>query len=206
MAFRTVRIRLFNMTNNSLTMEGDHLDHGEFTDHFSPPPTIIPDQLAEWRAESAGFMTGTEGEVTYTVDGTGDKVNLGWDNPAVGKTTFPYGITNANDGPSDFVFFTLHYAFDGSVERIPGEHTPLLVVTSGDLNEGTEIILPVPVGQQSNPHAWCDLGIRNKREPVSVTRWFKALGLDPSQGLRTIFNIGDAPNRIDVKELIELPV
>ncbi len=78
MAFRSIRMRLFNMTNNSLTKTADHLEHGIFTDPFSPPPTIIPDQLAEWRAESGGDIpligsigTGTEGSVDYRVDGLG---------------------------------------------------------------------------------------------------------------------------------------
>src|SRR5258708_6694157 len=119
MAFRSVRMRLFNMTNNSLTKTADHLDHGIYTDPFSPPSTIMPDQLAEWRGESGGDIpiigsigTGTQGTVDYRVDGPGDIVHFHWDNPAVGNTFFRFTPTNANGGPSDFVFFTLRFAFD----------------------------------------------------------------------------------------------
>lgn len=195
------------MTNNSLTMDGDpQLDHGEFTDHFSPPPTIIPDQLAEWRAESGGDIpiigaigTGTEGEVNYRVDGPGDKVTLQWDNPAVGNTFFGFTTANGNDGPSDFVFFYLHFAFNGAVEPPPGQLNPLIAVSQGDL-DGAGLIFPLPAQEHIKPHAWFDIGLRNKREPVSIGRWLKALGEDPSQGLKAIF-LG---RRVSVKELIEL--
>ena len=141
----------------------------------------MPDQLAEWRVESGGegipiidtFLQGTEGWVEYKIDSTGDKIRLGWDLPAVGRTGFPHSITGANGGPSDFVWFTLHLAFDGSREPPPGQLNPLVAVVQGDLNEGTELILPIPVGNHNDAHAWFDIGIRDIREPVSVRRWLK---------------------------------
>ena len=47
MAFRSVRMRIFNMSGASLAKTGDQLDHGEFTDSFQPPETIAPNQPAD---------------------------------------------------------------------------------------------------------------------------------------------------------------
>src|SRR5436190_7068902 len=101
MAFREVRMRLFNMSGGSLVKINDHLDHGVFTDTFAPPPAITSDQLAEWRAESGGDIpvigsvgTGTEGNVDYRVEGPGDVVRFHWDNPAVGNTFFGFEVTD----------------------------------------------------------------------------------------------------------------
>ncbi|WP_448283008.1 hypothetical protein [Phormidesmis priestleyi] len=189
------------MTNSSLTKIADHLEHGEFTNPFQPPTIILPDQKAEWRAESAGIFTGTEGSVDYQVDGSGDKVHFEWDNPAVGNTFFGFPPpTQTNGTPSDFVFFTIHLATDGSVEPDPVLGPRVLAVTQGD-TDGAGIILPLPGQKGIKPHAWFDIGIRNKRDPVSVSRWLKALGIDPTQGIRTILL-----KKFSVKELIELPL
>lgn len=208
MAFRSVRMRLFNMTNSSLIKIADHLEHGEFTNPFQPPTTILPDQMAEWRAESAGdipiigsILTGTEGIVDYQVDGSADKVRFEWANPAVGNTFFGFPPpTQSNGTPSDFVFFTIHFATDGSVEPDPVLEPRVFAVTQGDI-DGAGIILPLPGQERISPHAWFDIGIRNKRDAVSVKRWLKALGIDPTQGIRTILL-----RKFSVKELIELPL
>lgn len=199
MAFRSVRMRLFNMTSNSLTKTFEHLDHGIFTDPFSPPSTVVPDQLAEWRGESSGILTGTQGRVEYTVDGSGDIISLAWDNPAAGNTFF--GFTINNNGPSDFVWFSLHFAFDGAAAPPPGQLNPLFAVSQGD-QDGAGLIFPFPGQEELKPHAWFDIGLRNKQEPVSVQRWFKAIGGDPSQGLAAAFS----GRSVDVKQLIELPI
>jgi len=196
------------MTNSSLTKIADHLEHGEFTNSSQPPTIILPDQMAEWRAESAGdipiigsILTGTEGSVSYQVDGSGDKVHLEWDNPAVGNTFFGFPPPLQTNGtPSDFVFFTIHFATDGSVEPDPVLGPRVLAVTQGD-TDGAGIILPLPGQEAIKPHAWFDIGIRNRRDPVSVRRWLKALGIDPAQGIRTILL-----RKFSVKELIELPL
>lgn len=209
MAFRDVRMILFNMTNNSLTRVYEHLNHGIYTDPFSPPSTIVPDKRAEWRGESGGdipiigsVLTGTEGSVDYGVDGPGDIVHFYWDNPAVGKTEFRFSTSNVNGGPSDFVFFALSFAYDGSVEPTPGQDPPLFAVTQGDA-QGQSLIFPIPVGQPILPHAIFLIGLRNKREPISVRRWLKAIDVDPPNGsLRAVF----PGRRFNVKELIELPV
>lgn len=209
MAFRSVRIRLFNMTSNTLTLTFTHLDHGIFTDQWFPPLTIAPDQLAQWRGESGGgdipiignIGTGTEGNVDYKVDGLGDLIRFHWDNPAVGNTFFGFEATDAIGGPSDLTFFTLHFAFDGSAEPPPGQLQPLFAVSQGDL-DGSGLIIPFPGQKEIKPHAWFDIGLRNKREPLNVRRWLKALGADPSQGLKVLF-----PGRsVDLKELAELPI
>lgn len=210
MAFREVRMRLFNMTSNTLLKINDHLDHGVFTDAFAPPPTIRSDELAEWRAESGGDIpiigsigTGTEGNVDYRVEGRpGDVVRFHWDNPTIGNTFFGFEVTDANGGlSSDFTFFALHFGFDGSVEPPPGQLNPLFAVSQGDL-DGSGLIIPVPGQERLNPHAWFDIGLHNRREPVSLRTWIRAIGEDPNRSLREIFG-GRA---VDVKELISLPI
>jgi len=200
---------MFNMTNSSLTKVGDHLDHGDFTAPFFPPQTIIPDQLAEWRGESAGdvpiigsILTGTEGTVDYQVDGRSDRVHFGWVNPAVGNTFFDFPGPRDANGPSDFVFFPIHFGTDGSVEPPPGQDNPVVSVTQGGLGDenGISTVLPLPFQDRLFEHAWFEVGLRNKQDPVSVKRWLKALGIDPSQGLRAI-----GLKRFSVRQLLELP-
>lgn len=206
MAFRSVRMRLFNMTSNTLRKTEDHLDHGEYVDSFGLPETIVPDQLAEWQAESKDLsvLTGTEGNVDYQVDDRGDKIHLEWTNPAVGNTFFGYGRPFQADGsPSaDFVFFTLHFFVPGVVDPDPGQDPPVFAGTQGDIgpDAGTGVILPFPSQEGLKPHAWFDIGIRNKREPVSLRRWLKAVGIDPSLGLRA-FKL----KKISLRQLVELP-
>jgi hypothetical protein len=196
-------MRLFNMTSDPLVKISEHLDGGEFTNPFQPPQTILPGQFGEWRAESAGIGTGTEGSVDYEVEGKGDRIHFGWDNPAVGKTTFPSTPpTRADGSPSDYVFFAIHLGLDMSVEPDPVTGPQVVVVTQGDQdNDG--VLLPIPFAGQgpASPHAFFGIGIRNRREPISLRSWFKALHLDLSQGLGQIL----IPH-LSVRRLVELPV
>ena len=202
MAFRSVRMRLFNMTSNTLTKVADQLNHGEYS--FAPPATIVQGQRAEWQAESedSTFLVGTVGNVDYRVDGRGDRIKMGWDNSAVGPTRFPVSI-EADGRPSDFVFFTLHLAIRGDVDPDPGQDPPVFAVTQGDIgpDAGTGLILPFPGQKNPQPHAWFDIGVRNRREPVDVGRWLRALGIDPSQGTEAILL-----KKVDVNQLINLPL
>jgi Aegerolysin len=204
MAFRSVRMELFNMTSDTLTKTSEKLDHGEFTNPFQPPQTISPGQLAEWRAESGGVIpiigsigTGTEGSVDYEVSGKGDRIRFEWDNPAVGNTFFRFSPpTRADGGPSDFVFFATHIALDESVEPDPVFGAPVVAVTQGDIDDDG-VILPLPGQAGIKPHAWFDVGIRNRREPISVRTWLRAVGIP---------RLGDIliPH-FSVRKLIELP-
>jgi hypothetical protein len=207
MPFRTVRMTLFNMTNDSLDKTSDHLDHGAFTDPFQPPQEILPDQFGQWRAESDGvipilgsLLTGTDGSVDYVVRNKGDQIHFDWDNPAVGKTTFkfpaPIGAANAS---SDYVFFPIHIALDLSKEPDPVLGAPVVAVFEGDVDDDG-LILPLPGQETIRPHAFFAVGLRNRRDPVSLRRWFKALNLDPRQGLRQLLI-----KHISVRALLELP-
>ncbi len=91
MAARSVRCFLSNQTDNSLFYVSDHHDHGQFTDPWYPPAVIKPGEIGQWRTESDGFMTGTEGNARYStavVDGSGNAhtefIESHWDNPFVG--------------------------------------------------------------------------------------------------------------------------
>jgi hypothetical protein len=206
MAFRSVRMELFNMTSDTLAKTSHHLDHGEFTNPFQPPQTIAPDQLADWRAESAGDIpiigsigTGTEGSVDYEVIGRGDRIHFKWSNPAVGKTVFRFPPpTRADGGPSDFMFFATGFAFDGSVEPDPVKGPRVIAVTQGDVDNKDVIILPIPVGEPIFPHAHFGVGLRNRREPISVRRWLTAVNIP---------HLGDILlKNFSVRSLIELPL
>ncbi|WP_405535291.1 hypothetical protein OG426_54930 (plasmid) [Streptomyces canus] len=124
-------------------------------------------------------MTGTEGKVTYRMPG-GESVTIGWANPAVGNTFFSFQIA---DSGGNFVFFSRHFAFN------PGEepNAPLYVVTQGDM-DGSGQIIPLPFQEHLKPHAWFDIGIRDRREPVRLGRWLRSVGQNPSGGLRAIQN------------------
>jgi hypothetical protein len=210
MSFRNVKMRVFNMTSHSLTKIAEHLEHGEFTDPFSPPDTIMPDQFGEWRAESAGdipiigsILTGTEGSVDYQVDGREDRIHFEWTNPAVGNTFFGFPPpTQANGGPSEFIFFPLHFGLVANVEPAPGSDPQVIAVTQGDIDATGDhigLILPFPGQEDIKPHAFFDVGLRDKQEPVSIRRWFKAVGLDPKVGLKDFLL-----KHISFKQLIEL--
>jgi hypothetical protein len=197
-------MELFNMTSDTLTKTSDHLVHGEFTNPFQPPQTISPDQLADWRAESAGDIpiigsigTGTEGSVDYEVIGQGDRIHFEWSNPAVGKTVFSFPPpTRADGSPSDFVFFATSFALDESVEPDPVKGPRVVAVTQRDLDDDG-IILPIPVGQPINPHALFGVGLRNRRKPISVRTWLRAVGIPRLQDILS--------PHFSVRELIELP-
>lgn len=87
MATRSTRITLVNDTDEDLTLTSSSLDHGEWSDGFESPVNIGPHAAAVFQSESAGFMTGTEGTVTYAIGGDGDEITVHWDNPFAGSNT-----------------------------------------------------------------------------------------------------------------------
>jgi triacylglycerol esterase/lipase EstA (alpha/beta hydrolase family) len=87
MAARSTHVTLTNRTGKNLTKTNDSLDHGIWTDR---PPLLIGDR-GEWESESDGFLTGTEGRVTYGIDGGGE-VRLHWDNPFVGSNSYDQSV------------------------------------------------------------------------------------------------------------------
>lgn len=92
MAARSVLCNLVNQTGEPLTLVGPpQLDHGIFTPGQEPPRSCAGS--AVWSAESDGFMTGTEGRVTYR--GPSGSVTLYWNNPFIGGND--YGATPDGD-------------------------------------------------------------------------------------------------------------
>jgi len=90
MAARSVACTLINQTGEPLTLEGPpQLDHGILTPGQAPPPSC--DGSASWSAESEGFMTGTEGRLTYR--GPSGKVTVFWNNPFVGGNDYNMTLT-----------------------------------------------------------------------------------------------------------------
>jgi hypothetical protein len=86
MAARSVDCTLVNKTGEALSFSSADasLDHGIFSPGREPPPKC--DASAAWAGESDGFMTGTEGKVTYR--GPSGAVTLQWNNPFVGGNDY----------------------------------------------------------------------------------------------------------------------
>ena len=86
MAARSVKVLFRNYSNKKLIKIDEGLDHGIWVS--TPPNSIDPTQTADWKSESAGFMTGTEGWVIYRPEGVGKDIRLHWDNPFVGSNSY----------------------------------------------------------------------------------------------------------------------
>ena len=91
MPARTARCIFFNQTNLDMTLvSSDDLVHGDYTGSWHPPKVIKGGSRAEWRSESDGVLTGTEGYLTYSIavpdqaNGHTEFVKIHWDNPYIG--------------------------------------------------------------------------------------------------------------------------
>ncbi len=71
MAARSTDVVFHNQTDFALVKVEDGLDHGIWTDPWQPPGVIGPHADGEWRSESDGVLTGTEGHVRYRVGSSG---------------------------------------------------------------------------------------------------------------------------------------
>ena len=71
MAARSTDVVLHNHTDFALVKIEDSLDHGIWTDPWQPPGVIGAHSDGEWRSESDGVLTGTEGHVRYRLGSTG---------------------------------------------------------------------------------------------------------------------------------------
>lgn len=99
MAERSVKVTMENWTGRGWTRQNQSLRHGSWMNNngFTPPEalpkvSINPDGdpvpgVAERGSESDGFMTGTEGDVTYANE-QGASLKIGWNNPFVGGNAF----------------------------------------------------------------------------------------------------------------------
>lgn len=89
MATRSTRILFHNQTNYSLVKIEEGLQHGEWTNPWKPPDLISPNNNTEWRSESDGLATGTEGSVKYGINNGEDaSVYIHWDNPFSGTNKY----------------------------------------------------------------------------------------------------------------------
>src|SRR6266542_5106863 len=89
MAARSTRIIFHNQTEFSLVKTEVELPHGEWTDPWQPPDLITPNSDTEWRSESGGFFTGTEGSVRFGINnGENASAYVHWDNPYSGSNIY----------------------------------------------------------------------------------------------------------------------
>jgi hypothetical protein len=99
MAARSVDVLFRNATPSRLVRQNYRLLHGIWGP--PPPPEIAPSAEVQWRSESSGFMTGTEGEVIFGLP-SGDQVRFHWNNPYYGSNTYqevaPGGYTISHAG------------------------------------------------------------------------------------------------------------
>jgi hypothetical protein len=96
---RSVRVVLLNQTGNRLHFADASASHGDWAGNL--PGLIAPGAYGEWQTNSGGFMTGTEGDAHYTLEGVGD-VRVHWDNPFFGENSYsssaPRGYTVESSG------------------------------------------------------------------------------------------------------------
>lgn len=146
MAARTVRCIFNNRTSETITKTTENVNWGIITDPWAIPSSIGPGQTAEWRTESDGFMTGTEGFAHFIVsDGTAqNNLVAHWDNPFFGPNNCSMDVTMDFTGaPStSFVWkcgiLTAYYPnlvkmLEGDIEAwIDGILFPPYIITNGN--------------------------------------------------------------------------
>jgi hypothetical protein len=112
-AARSTHLVIQNETSKTMFFVRGRVAHGRVTSR--PPSAIPPGGSGELRAESHGFMTGTEGYVAYRLDGVSGEANFHWDNPFYGSNSASdsgppgYATTHlGNHGNRTVVFFEIH--------------------------------------------------------------------------------------------------
>ncbi|MEU0381938.1 aegerolysin family protein [Streptomyces cyaneofuscatus] len=86
-AARSTQVKLINYSGTNLVKTWDELPHGCWTTDMLPPDTVANGAQPIWQSESCGFMTGTEGKVTYALPGGGE-VRMHWNNPYSGSNSY----------------------------------------------------------------------------------------------------------------------
>ena len=87
MSARSVTAQLQNTTDLPLMLLSAKLSHGAWSQNMYPPTDISGNSNGAWASQSDGFMTGTEGTLTYMLAGAG-QVTLHWDNPFAGSNKY----------------------------------------------------------------------------------------------------------------------
>jgi hypothetical protein len=95
-------VHVKNLSGCRLKVTDMGLEHGKWTPLVHPDlgdtddglPPGRSEAMHGWRSQSDGFLTGTEGTVTFTTEGCCDcrfgrkKVKLRWDNPYWGRNGY----------------------------------------------------------------------------------------------------------------------
>ncbi|MCP9956601.1 aegerolysin family protein [Streptomyces sudanensis] len=87
-AARSTTVSLTNNSGTLLTRAGSNLHWGVWSDGLLPPSMVQPGVTAKWGSESEGLMTGTEGEVTFDVAGSSNRLRVYWNNPYWGSNSY----------------------------------------------------------------------------------------------------------------------
>jgi hypothetical protein len=91
------RSAIIHLTNNSpctLIFDDKTLWHGVWIKGGLPPTVIPPGAIGTFGSESSGFMTGTEGDVAYSLEYCPDGrynnawIEVYWDNPYFGANSW----------------------------------------------------------------------------------------------------------------------
>lgn len=96
---RTVACTLHNRSKHALMLDNAELIRGDFTS--APPAMIEAGASGEWATTSAGFMTGTEGLIAYTLDRPDARFIVSWSNPFIGDNTFTQRYEPGATAPQD---------------------------------------------------------------------------------------------------------
>jgi hypothetical protein len=111
MAARSTAVVFHNETDFILIKIEEDLPHGQWTDPWQPPQTIPSRSTSEWRSESDGIATGTQGSIRLSAqNGNGLSVYFHWDNPFDG--------TNSYHQFTDAEFEVFHTGGDGNDARV----------------------------------------------------------------------------------------
>lgn len=170
MAARSVQCQLSNQTDAPFHYVSDHHEHGQFTDPWYPPAVIEPGAIGEWRTESDGFMTGTEGNVRYSTsvpDANGGHVEFiecHWDNPFIGSNNSSISVVEDFTGKPSKTLVAADYIQGG---RVPN----LEKMASGDAEAWIDGVL-FPIYIFANATSYNDAkafyGVRSGRPPDFV--------------------------------------
>ncbi|KAF9765892.1 hypothetical protein IL306_001753 [Fusarium sp. DS 682] len=92
MPSRSTNIQVNNNTGQDLVLQDKSLDHGIWTAGLEPPQLIRNGGQGTFQAESAGMMTGDQGQVNYS--SSAGRFTLNFDNPYVGSNDYSETVPN----------------------------------------------------------------------------------------------------------------